>query len=379
MAVPGAISLDTKRLDHLAIDLVSGVARAGAGISGVDLERRLNAEGVSLGHFPQSLHSSTVGGWVTTRASGTFSTLHGNIEDRVVGLEVVLPGGEVLRTRPSPRSATGPNLAELFLGSEGTLGVVTEVALWVQPLAERRVWVSYAFPDFQAGLDGVRDVIRQGVRPGVVRLYDAGETAHKFPALDLPAGKCLLVLVYEGAEQLVEAQVALGDGACRATGGRDLGPEPARQWWQGRFDTSGLVLANSRDGGVADAIEVAAFWRDLPAVYEAMMATAASHQAHAYAHVSHVYPSGGGLYVIFSVQASDDEAAVDRYRRIVDDLLGACLASGGSISHHHGVGRGKAARLSGEHGETGMALLRAVKLAIDPHGIMNPGVLGLEG
>jgi alkyldihydroxyacetonephosphate synthase len=256
--------------------------------------------------------------------------------------------------------------------------VVTEVALWVHPLAERRVWASYVFPDFRAGLDGVRGTIRQGVRPGVVRLYDAGETAHKFPALDLPAGACLLVLVYEGADQLVEAQVALGDGACRATGGRDLGPEPARQWWQGRFDTSGLVLANSRPGGVADAIEVAAFWRELPAVYEAMMA-AARHGAHAYAHVSHVYPSGGGLYVIFSVQASDDEAAVDRYRRLVDDLLDACLAAGGSISHHHGVGRGKATRLPGEHGETGMALLHAVKRAIDPHGIMNPGVLGLEG
>jgi alkyldihydroxyacetonephosphate synthase len=376
-AVPGCISLDTKRLDRLRIDPISLVAWAQAGIFGVDLERRLNAEGVSLGHFPQSLHSSTVGGWVATRASGTFSTLHGNIEDRVVGIEVVLPDGEIVRTRPSPRSATGPNLAELFLGSEGTLGVVTEVALWVHPVAERRVWSSYAFPTFRAGLDGVRETIQRGARPGVVRLYDAGETTQKFPALDLPGGTCLLVLVYEGARELVEAQVALGDRACRAAGGVDLGGEPAERWWQTRYDTSGLVLANSRAGGVADAIEVAAFWRDLPDVYEAMMAAAARHGAHAYAHVSHVYPSGGGLYVIFSAEAGDDAAAADRYRRIVDDLLAACTGAGGSISHHHGIGRGKAARLAAEHGEAGFEFLRAVKQAIDPRGIMNPGVLGL--
>jgi alkyldihydroxyacetonephosphate synthase len=377
MAIPGCISLDTKRLTRLEVDPISGVACVGAGIFGVDLERRLNADGFSLGHFPQSLHSSTVGGWVATRASGTFSTLHGNIEDRVVGLEVVVPGGEVLRTRPSPRSATGPDLAELFLGSEGTLGVVTEVALWLHPLAEHRVWTSYAFPDFGAGLDAVRETVQSGVRPGVVRLYDAGETAHKFPALDLPAGTCLLVLVYEGARELVDAQVVLGERSCLSHGGNALGEEPALEWWRGRFDTSGLVRANSRGGGVADAIEVAGFWRDLPIIYAGMMAAAARHNAHAYAHVSHVYPAGGGLYVIFSAQTGADETAVMCYQETVDALLQACVIAGGSISHHHGIGRGKAHWLPSEHGTTGYDLLQRVKHAMDPHGIMNPGTLGL--
>jgi alkyldihydroxyacetonephosphate synthase len=377
-ALPGCISLDTKRLDRLELDSVSLVAHAQAGIVGVDLERRLNAEGYSLGHFPQSLHSSTVGGWVATRASGTFSTLHGNIEDRVVGLEVALPSGEVLRTRETPRSATGPKLAELFLGSEGTLGVVTEAALWVHPLPERRVWASQVYPGFEAGLAAVRNLVQQGVRPGVVRLYDAAETAHKFAALALPAGACLLVLVFEGAGELVAAQVALARRAAAEAGGSDLGAEPAELWWRNRFDTGGLVLANSRSGGVADAIEVAALWRDLPAVYTAMKEAAERHGAHVHAHVSHVYPAGGGLYVIFVAEAGDDEQAVDRYRRIVDDLLAACLATGGSISHHHGIGRGKAGRMAAEHGEAGLALLRTLKRDIDPSNIMNPGVLGLE-
>ncbi|MGH2562582.1 MAG: FAD-binding oxidoreductase [Thermomicrobiales bacterium] len=373
----GCISLDTKRLARLRVDPVSLVARAQAGIVGADLERRLNELGYSLGHFPQSLHSGTVGGWVATRASGTFSTLHGNIEDRVVGLEVVLPGGEVLRTRPSPRSATGPNLAELFIGSEGGLGVVTEVALWVHPLATHRIWASYAFPSFVAGLDAVRAFVQGGARPGVVRLYDAGETAHKFPDAGLPSGANLLVLVYEGAPELVAAHEAVAHRSCLAIGGTAIGSDPAHHWWRTRFDTRGLVLANSRDGGIADAIEVAGLWDDLPTIYAAMMRVAEHHGARAYAHVSHVYPSGGGLYVIFSIQDTDDGAAVDSYQRLVGDLLVACHEAGGSISHHHGIGRGKAHLLPLEHGAAGTAVLRAIKRAVDPEALLNPGALGL--
>jgi alkyldihydroxyacetonephosphate synthase len=177
----------------------------------------------------------------------------------------------------------------------------------------------------------------------------------------------------------VTAHGAIAARACLAAGGIDLGPEPARLWWRTRFDTSGLVRANSQDGGFADAIEVAACWAELPAVYAAMMDLAECHGAHAYAHVSHVYPAGGGLYVIFSAQAEDDEAAIAQYQRLVDDLLLACHEAGGSISHHHGIGRGKAGMLPLEHGETGTTVLRAVKQALDPQGIMNPGVLGLGG
>jgi alkyldihydroxyacetonephosphate synthase len=378
-ATPGCISLDSKRLAQLRIDPISGVAFAQAGIVGIDLEQRLNEAGFSAGQFPQSLFSSTVGGWVATRASGTFSTLHGNIEDRVVGLEVVLPGGEVMRVRPSPRSATGPKLAEMFLGSEGTLGVITEVALWVHPVAEHRVWASYAFPSFHAGLDAVRVFIQAGARPGVVRLYDAGETSHRFSTLGHPPETSLLVLVYEGARALVAANGEVAHRACLAAGGTDLGPEPAQLWWRTRFDTSGLIRANSSEGGYADAIEVAACWNDLPAVYAAMMRVAERHGAHAYAHVSHVYPSGGGLYVISSARADDDENAISSYQRLVDTLLTACHEAGGTISHHHGIGQGKARMLPAEYGEAGMNVLRTVKRTLDPHGIMNPGVLGLGG
>jgi alkyldihydroxyacetonephosphate synthase len=370
---PGCISLDTKRLTGLAIDQESAVAQAGAGIWGIDLERGVNEHGFSLGHFPQSLYSSTVGGWVATRASGTFSTLHGNIEDRVVGLEVVLADGTVVNTRPSPRSATGPNLNELFLGSEGTLGVVTEAALSLHRMAEHRVWDSFAFADFQHGLEALREMRQAGVRPGVTRLYDAAETEHKFAGLG--AGECVLVLVYEGLREITEAMTAAGRRYCLAAGGRALGDGPAQHWWRTRFDTSGMVLTNSRTGGVADAIEVAALWSDLPAVYAGMTEAARRRGAKAVAHVSHVYLAGAGLYVIVSAEAEEDEAAVELYRAMVDDMLEACLKAGGSLSHHHGVGLGRAHWMEAEQGEGGMRVMREIKRVVDPRGILNPGKL----
>lgn len=375
--VPGCISLDTKRLKGLRVDEVSLVAHAQAGLFGIDLECALNTRGLSLGHFPQSIHSSTVGGWVATRASGTFSSLHGNIEDRVVGLEVVLANGDVLRTRPVPRSSTGPDLNELFLGSEGTLGIVTEVALWLHPVPQARVWDSYSFPGFGQAIGGIRAMLQAGLRPAVVRLYDAAETAHKFASLDLPSGTCLLVLIFEGLRDLAETQSRLGRSSCQAWDGRELGSGPAGQWWETRFDTAGMVLANARAGGVSDAIEVSALWADLERVYESMRQAARRLGASVHAHVSHVYPSGAGLYVIFHAGAADDQEAKRLYTRIVDELLAACHEAGGSISHHHGVGVAKAAWMQAEHGAAGQSLLRALKASLDPHGIMNPGKLGL--
>jgi alkyldihydroxyacetonephosphate synthase len=375
--LPASISLDTKRLTHLRIDEESMVAYAGPGHFGVDLERRLNERGLSLGHFPQSFHSSTVGGWVATRASGTFSTLHGNIENRVVGLQVALPAGKLLTIRPSPRSVTGPDLAQLFSGSEGALGVITEVALWLHLANQHRVFQSYLFRSFQSGLVAVRRFIQTGARPGVVRLYDGDETAHKFPRFRFPAGSALLLLVFEGDEAIVDSHRSVVDRVCASSDGIEQGVEPVDAWWRSRFDTAGLVDANSREGGYADALEVSALWTDLAQVYEAMLDAASHNGAQAYAHVSHVYPSGAGLYVIVAGSSDSDEAAIRDYSALVDDLLQACLANNGSISHHHGIGRAKSAWLARQHGEPGMALLRAIKREVDPHAIMNPGVLGL--
>jgi alkyldihydroxyacetonephosphate synthase len=375
--LPASISLDTKRLTHLRIDEESMVAYAGPGHFGVDLERQLNERGLSLGHFPQSFHSSTLGGWVATRASGTFSTLHGNIEDRVVGLKVALPGGKLLTIRPSPRSATGPDLAQFFPGSEGALGVITEVVLWLHPANQHRVFQSYLFRSFQSGLVAVRRFVQAGARPGVVRLYDGSETAYKFPLFQFPPGSALLLLVFEGDEAIVDGHRSVVDRTCASSDGIERGVEPVDEWWRSRFDTGGLVAANSREGGYADAVEVSALWTDLARVYEAMLDAAGRNGAQAFAHVSHVYPSGAGLYVIVAGSSGNDEAAIQDYSTLVDDLLQACLANNGSISHHHGIGRAKSEWLARQQGEPGMALLTALKREADPHSIMNPGVLGL--
>jgi alkyldihydroxyacetonephosphate synthase len=375
--LPGCISLDTKHLTALRIDGSSMVAYAGAGIFGIDLERQLNQRGLSLGHFPQSFYSSTVGGWVATRASGTFSTLHGNIEDRVIGVQVALPGGALLSTRPSPRSATGPDLAQVFLGSEGTLGVITEVALWLHRSGQPQILQSYLFPTFEDGLEAVRRFVQSGARPGVVRLYDAVETAHKFPGFGFPEASSVLLLVFEGEPEIVDGHVGVVDRICANSQGEKRGTEPVKKWWKSRFETGGLVAANSRAGGFADAIEVAALWSDLKRVYDKMVAAGAKHHVSTMAHVSHVYPSGAGLYMIIEGSSVDDAAAIEDYTRTVGDLLQACLEHGGSVSHHHGIGRGKVAWLVQQQGQAGMAILGALKRQVDPAGIMNPGVLGL--
>ena len=375
---PGSISLDTKALNRIDIDHASMVARVGAGCFGIELETELNDQGLTSGHYPQSLYVSTVGGWIATRASGTFSTLHGNIENRVVGLDVVLPGGNLLSLPPSPRSATGPDLKSCFIGSEGAFGVITEATLELLPLWPR-MQAAYSFTSFQQGLDAVQRIIQSGARPAVVRLYDAGESAHKFSRFKLPANGAILLLVFEGAEGVNASEFELVKMICENGGGRFAGPRPVDSWWNTRFDTSSLVAGNCGEGGYADAIEVSALWADLPAVYASMMRIAADHGARAYAHVSHVYPSGACLYVIFAGTAKSDHRAIEDYQALVDGLLKSCLGHNGAVSHHHGIGRGKARWLAVQHGPVGMEVLARLKQAFDPHGIMNPGVFGLGG
>ncbi|MBX3070686.1 MAG: FAD-binding oxidoreductase [Thermomicrobiales bacterium] len=374
---PGSISLDTKALNHIDVDPVSMIARVGAGCFGIELETALNSQGFTFGHYPQSLYVSTVGGWIATRASGTFSTLHGNIEDRVIGLDVVLPGGKLLSLAPSPRSATGPDLKSCFIGSEGAFGVITAATLELVPTGRPRLHQACVFPTFQQGLDAVQHFIQAGARPAVVRLYDSGETAHKFANFSIPAEGAMLLLIFEGTGTIIERESEVVEEICRGAGGHSAGAGPVDHWWQTRFDTSSLAAGNCGEGGYADAIEVSALWGDLPAVYASMLQVATDHGARAFAHVSHVYQSGACLYVIFAGEAKTDRDAIDAYQAVVDGLLASCLANNGAVSHHHGVGRGKARSLAAQHGPAGMEALTALKQAFDPHNIMNPGVLGL--
>jgi alkyldihydroxyacetonephosphate synthase len=326
------------------------------------------------------MNSASVGGMVATAAVGTFSGRYGKMDDLLVGLEAVLPSGQILNTRAIPRRSVGPNLNHLFLGSEGTLGIVTGATLKIWPQPETRRWMTYTFPSTALGLEAVRHMMRTDAQAALVRLYDEAESADRLARLGYPAGQALLILGFEGAAALVEWQMSVVDDVCRAQQGTPRGEEAALDWYLRRFDTSAMLRVMHKPGGVADAIEVAAAWENLEGVWRAMRAALEPWAREVHCHFSHIYHAGGSVYVIFYAEAAEGtpQAAIDLYDRCLDAALGACLDAGGSISHHHGVGRSKSRWMEAEHGRVNYELMRALKRAIDPDNVLNPGALGIE-
>ena len=390
LAVRGGIVVDLLRMNRLLdLDQVSGLVRVEAGMIGANLEAALAHHGMALGHLPQSSRSSTVGGWIAHRAAGIASTKYGKIESILRGLRVVLADGRVLDTPIQPASAVGPMLHTLFLGVEGTLGVVVDATLAVHPAPPERRWTGWALPTtdgedagFLRTLEVVRRVMRRGYRPAIIRAYDASEGALILQRGDTDAGSmrpAVLIVGAEGEAPVVDAELAAVATEAQSLGALDLGPGLGEAWSRHRFDTTWLVSSVREPGSIGDALEIAALWAQLPDVYRAMrqaMLRAGGPGATVLGHLSHAYPDGGNLYMIFRSIGGTDDDAVGRYGTIVDAALGACLAAGGTVSHHHGIGLAKTKWLERELGPVGMSIIRAQKAALDPAGTFNPGKLG---
>lgn len=418
VAVQGGIILDMKRMDRvIALDAVSGTVTAQAGVMGERLERHLEEKGFTLGHFPSSIYCSTLGGWLATRSAGQLSTKYGKIEDMVLGIAAVLPDGRVLRTKAAPRSAAGPNWTQLLVGSEGTLGVITEATLRVCPLPEHRSFRGFLFRDVPTGLEAVRRTLQKGIRPSAVRLYDeldtfmvgkkgaalpeddagsagreAGESwshlvmrkaqrvAFAHPAAagwlaKLLPKECLLLLTFEGPKEMAQVEERLAAAVCLGAGAKDVGPGPAEYWWEHRYKVSYGLSAIYEGGAFADTIEVATTWDRLVPLYDAMREAIGRH-AVVLAHFSHAYPEGCSIYFTFAATAKGREASLALHRTIWDEAMTACLRVGATVTHHHGVGLARAKYMSEELG-VGIDLFRALKGVIDPKGILNPGKMGL--
>ncbi|MFQ5697106.1 MAG: FAD-binding oxidoreductase [Myxococcota bacterium] len=375
LADPGAIVLSTRGLEGLVeLDDRSLAARFRAGTMGMDAERAVEAHGLTIGHWPQSIDLSTVGGWVATRAAGQLSTAYGSIEDLLLGLEVVLPDGHVLRTRRAPRSATGPDLRQLFCGSEGTLGVITEVELSLRERPTARRGQAFDFADFDAGLEAIRRLVRAGWRPPVVRLYDTAEGPRQFP--ECAPGRALLLLLHEGPEEAVEAEAPAVARICVAAHGRETDARCVDHWLERRNHVPEFRDLFAR-GLVFDTIEMSATWDRIGPLYENVRRALLEvpDVVVASAHSSHSYRSGTNLYFTFVARPADPADLAERYRACWRGAMRATLASGGSISHHHGIGRVRREDLPLELGEAGLGVLRALKRALDPEGLLNPGVL----
>ncbi len=376
VSLQGGIALDLKRMNRiLKLDEENLMVTVEPGLNGSRYEEYLNGRGFTGGHFPQSLRCSTVGGWAACRAAGTFSTRYGKIEDILVSLEAVLPDGKVIRGRDLPRASTGPRVDHLFLGSEGTLGVITGITLRIWPSPEKRIYSSYAFETVELALETTRRLIQAGARPAVVRIYDSAETAHHFPDCEAAAGRVILILLFEGNSGIIAAESELAAALAREAGGVAAGPAPLERWLQTRFDV-GLASKLFRQGALVDTIEVSTTWTNAAPLYYAMQKALLEVEGTALAsgHYSHVYPEGTALYLTLVGFPPGDKA--EYYRRIWSAAMESCLALGGAISHHHGVGLHRGFWMAQEHGAA-LEALRLIKAAFDPQGIMNPGKLGL--
>jgi alkyldihydroxyacetonephosphate synthase len=369
---PGQVALDLAGLDQvLAIDEEDLIVHAQAGVLGLDLERALNERGLSLGHHPSSLPVATVGGLVATRSSGQESSRHGSIEDLLLGLTVALPDGSLALPRPGPRSAVGPALHQLLVGSEGGLGVILDAVLRVHRRPAATVGRGWTFPDLGSGLSAVRAIAQSGLRPLVMRLYDPDDSLFQ----GVEVGGCLLLVATAGEPEVAAAEARVVARLCAA--GADLGPAPWERWLRHRYDLSADRLRDLLEppGAFVDTIEVAAAWSRVPAVYADIKAALTTGAGVALCHFSHAYPQGCCAYFTFAGSAPDEAAAQAAYEACWSGAMAACLAHGATISHHHGVGQARAAWARSELGGW-WPVWEAVRRALDPAGIMNPRAVG---
>ncbi|MFE9788562.1 FAD-binding oxidoreductase [Nocardia salmonicida] len=377
------IALDLRRLDTLtAVDPASGTATLGAGLTGPQAEELLGAHGLSLGHFPQSFEFASIGGFAATRSSGQASAGYGRFDDMVERLVIATPQGTLDLGR-APASAAGPDLRELFVGSEGALGIITSVTLRVHPVPETVGYQAWSFPDFATGAGALRTVVQAGAAPTVMRLSDEAETglnlARSADVGGNPVSGCLAITTFEGSQAHVAARSAEASALLAASGGTALGEAPARQWEHGRFAAPYMRDALLDVGVLCETLETATSWANLAnlkvkvtgALMDALGAQGTP--ALVMCHISHTYPTGASLY--FTVVSKQLDDPIVQWRIAKSAASDAMVAAGGTITHHHAVGADHRPWMGAEIGDLGVRVLRAVKRELDPTGVLNPGKL----
>ncbi|MFT3773755.1 MAG: FAD-binding protein [Minicystis sp.] len=407
------VVLDLKRLDRWRrLDTEAPSLDVEAGALGIRLEEDLQAKGWTAGHFPSSILCSTVGGWLAARGAGQCSGLYGKIEDMVASIECVVGRGEIVRF---DRRVHGPDMIPLFIGSEGVLGVITSATLRLHPAPPARTFGAFSFPTVQAGWTAMRDMFQAGLRPAVARLYDpfdsfiarmgsvrrarggkkvkhgpempgAGGVALRnilrVPKLLNDAVDALGARVFRGSTLVVIFEAPAADGAADMArteaiaarhGAISLGEAPARHWLEHRYGVSYRQSPVFMSGAFSDTMEVSATWSRLAGLYDAVREALGRH-VFVMAHLSHAYPDGCSIYFTFAGSAPTVAEAEVKYDAAWRTALDAAIGAGGSLSHHHGVGRSKAPKLGAELG-AGVDVVHALRGVFDPAGIMNPGNL----
>lgn len=398
------IALDTTRINRIiAIDDRAMTATIEAGIWGVDLEAKLQAAGYTLGHYPQSFEFSTLGGWIAARGAGQQSNRYGKAEYWFVSARVVTPKG-VWASEGFPASAAGPRLGDLIVGSEGTLGVIADATVKIHRVPQAKDYRGFLFRDFGAGVEAIRTIVQRDIPSAMLRLSDADET-YFFQAFSTSPSKggfwsslakryvaargyaerpCLFLAGAEGnAEDVAAARRDIAH-IVKEHGGLAIGSSPGARWYHGRFASPYLRDPMMDNALGIDTLETATPWPNIARLYEAVRAalddamrrTAPATDARGlvFAHVSHAYPDGASLYFTY-IFPRDVAREVEQWREIKRAASDAILKTGGTISHHHGVGEDHAPWIEAEKGAAAMSILRALKRELDPNGILNPGKL----
>ncbi|MDP1978279.1 FAD-binding oxidoreductase [Undibacterium sp.] len=397
-SVQPVLSVDMSRMSQLInLDKESQLATFGAGVFGPDLEAQLRAHGYTLGHFPQSFEYSTLGGWVVTRSSGQQSLRYGRIEQLLAGARVETPAGR-FDIKTFPASAAGLDLREMLLGSEGRLGILTEVTVRITPLPALEEFHAVFFPDWDAAQTAVRTIVQTKPGLSMLRLSNATETltsltlaGHKKliglleSYLRLRAcdeAKCVLLIGASGEKSQVSHAIKFALKVAGQQGGVHVGKIMGEKWKQGRFRNVYLRNSAWQQGYAIDTVETACDWSRVKTMMlnieqagRDAMATE-NEQVHAYTHLSHLYGQGASVYSTFVYRLTGDyEQDHARWRRLKSAVSAAIVANGGTISHQHGVGSDHAAYLESEKGSLGISGMRHLFKHFDPQGIMNPGKL----
>ena len=382
IAVHGGIMLDIKNLNQLVeIDDKSLTVTAQAGINGQLLEWELNRRGLTLAHYPASQYGATLGGYVAARGSGTLSTKYGKAEDMVLRMEVVLPSGEVIETLPVPSHSTGPNLHHLFMGTEGTYGVITELTMRVDPLPEVREFQGYLFDDLETALEAGRLIMAKRLNPCTIRLYDPPSTVRFIKGvLGIDVEGSFLVIGCDGSRGMVDLQKKEIDAICTSMKGKDIGPEPGEIWWRDRYKFYFPPFCPNLPElfGTMDSVTTFDKIYDLyKAKRKAIEGGYKDFGARYTAHFSHWFPWGVMIYDRFFVEKPphDPREALQLHNRMWADGVRASLATGGVINEHHGIGLKLGSFMPEQYGAS-WPVLTGIKKMLDPNNIMNPGKLG---
>ena len=367
----------------ISLDEQNMMATVGCGMMLAKLEELANEKGLTTGHCPQSQPIACMGGLVATRSIGQFSTYYGGIEDMLCGLEAVLPNGEIIRIRNVPRRAAGPDLRHLFMGSEGTTAIITEVTVKLFTYYPNDFWKgAYVVDSFDNGIDTLRDIITAGYRPSVVRLYDKPDMDLNYGSIELQEGEACMFFVAEGPPALAKATGEAIDRIAAEHKAKYVGTEVVDHWLATRNNVCDTLATEEVYRGYRETrafyttCEISASWTDIKDIYHNVMKNVPEKIDNIVllgGHVSHSYQNGTNIYFVYTLKANDPMDMTKDDIKMKDAICVEVLkAPTGGICHHHGVGKFRVKRLPEELG-TSYHLLEEIKEMMDPNGIMNPG------